>query len=660
MKTLYPRTLARCILLSIIFYGCQAPVPVNRPDPHVNELIGKAMLMNDSLGPRIGLRFLDSALAGLPLSAEDKYNVYIARYNTYLESLHNSRRALIYADSLLWLTGQNASLRDSAWQFRAYMLKANAAYAAEQYDVAFECYGIAKELALKSGAPCQEFVYLYRIAMACFHEENFLESARMFELSFDKSRHCTGNNIDFHFRQQEILSDAGVAYGKAGKPDSGIFFCRSALRFIEDRAPLYPDKKDNWQEAVSVVFGNLGDMYRKLGMADSAEHYFIESIRVSEQINRNTMDRLFTMLKLADLYIDEGRRAEAYELLEDFDTLDKLKRGRRSEQDNIELDFRSTEVYSKYYYQSGEYKSAIANIKKHDSIREEKWKRTNKILKNNLENGIDNIRNERQIVALEKDVQISRQQSIILFLTSILAVGVVFVIYNYLKRHRKKYEKLEIRSEQMAKDGAIKEAQLQKKIREDELNFKALIENTDDFLWSVDKDYNLLAFNRAYKEYFFSLFGVCPETGKPEVVKEFSPKDYAKLVEGYNAIFSGEQYEIVDKGLPFKGYVPDIEVRFRPIKDELGAIMGVSCFRRDITESVRLIRVLEKNNIQLRDIAWVQSHKLRGPLSTIMSATDYLAEVGMEDEHKAELLKSLREKLDEMDDIIHEIVNLTQ
>jgi PAS domain S-box-containing protein len=219
---------------------------------------------------------------------------------------------------------------------------------------------------------------------------------------------------------------------------------------------------------------------------------------------------------------------------------------------------------------------------------------------------------------------------------------------------------LEDTNKKIKDESAKKEELLRRKIRQDELNFMALIENTDDFLWSVDREFNLLAFNKAYREYFILVFGVEPRTGTPDPVKMLSPERYAKLVDGYETVLAGHPYDIVEKGMSVNGNTPDVEVRFRPIRDEQGNLSGVSCFRRDITEYVRLITKLETSNKQLRDIAWVQSHKLRGPLATMIGILDYLSDPEVTDADREMMTASLLEKLEEMDKIIHEIVALSE
>jgi PAS domain-containing protein len=43
-----------------------------------------------------------------------------------------------------------------------------------------------------------------------------------------------------------------------------------------------------------------------------------------------------------------------------------------------------------------------------------------------------------------------------------------------------------------------------------EANLSALIASTEDLLWSVDRDFRLITFNRAFQKTFETSFGITP------------------------------------------------------------------------------------------------------------------------------------------------------
>lgn len=634
--------LYRCLFVLLFGFlsgSCKKSLPPSEPTAEMVALCQDVHELADTETPEYAMAYLDSAAEKIVFSDADRLFYYFEKYDLYHGGLQNDIRALEYADSAIRLFTMGRMPAQKELLFRAYMHRANASYALELYDKAFEDYAVAKEIAVNGGSPCTEFMYVYRIAMVYFREENYLASARLFAEAYNISEKCTDGNDEVTFRKQEILSNIGLAYWHAHVSDSASYYFFAALRFIDKVAK--PDE-NKWDEARAVIYGNLGTEYVSANQLDSARVYLERSITLSESIERNIRDRQFTILKLADLLIRQGEAANAKRILVRYDSIDKSLRQRWPKEDNNEFDLRRAAVYSAYYEAENNLPEAMRMMRVYDTLKQRKFSSTNRIIKNDLKSGVDRKGHEKQIISLEKDVKIKRLENVILVLSLVIAACVAAIIYDFLKKHRKKYRSLE------------------RKSRKDELNFIALIENTDDFLWSVDNHYHLLAFNKAYGDYYLALTGKRPAIGSVEPLAFYNGEQYARIKAGYDEALNGRHTEFAGKGLAEDGVEPDVKVRFRPILTPEGTIVGVSCFRSDITEYLQLISALERNNEQLRDIAWVQSHKLRGPLTTIMSIADYLQDEDADREMRQHVLDSLREKLKEMDTIIHEIVNLTK
>lgn len=95
-----------------------------------------------------------------------------------------------------------------------------------------------------------------------------------------------------------------------------------------------------------------------------------------------------------------------------------------------------------------------------------------------------------------------------------------------------------------------------------------------------------------------------------------------------------------------------------PVADARGNVKNYIAIERDITERMNYLTAIEQQNKQLREIAWVQSHKVRAPLASILGLTDLL----IQDPNGAmnkEALAMLRKSADKLDKVIHEIVEKT-
>jgi PAS domain S-box-containing protein len=120
-------------------------------------------------------------------------------------------------------------------------------------------------------------------------------------------------------------------------------------------------------------------------------------------------------------------------------------------------------------------------------------------------------------------------------------------------------------------------------------NLSALIESTDDLIFSFDLDYKLLAFNRPVFEYMRDNFGVRVEIGRglellpPEKAALWPPLCERALSQGPFRI----EYPLVDGKI--------LELSLNPIRQE-GRAVGISVFGKDITERQRAEAKLKQAN----------------------------------------------------------------
>ena len=108
-----------------------------------------------------------------------------------------------------------------------------------------------------------------------------------------------------------------------------------------------------------------------------------------------------------------------------------------------------------------------------------------------------------------------------------------------------------------------------------EANLAALVDNTTDAIWSVDRALGPITRNRVALERF---------AGNPHAVE---------WQEHYLRALAGEQFTVELTGTLADGAQVDLEVAFNPIRGT-GAVSGVAVFASDITERRRQARRLEQ------------------------------------------------------------------
>ena len=129
-----------------------------------------------------------------------------------------------------------------------------------------------------------------------------------------------------------------------------------------------------------------------------------------------------------------------------------------------------------------------------------------------------------------------------------------------------------------------------------EANLSALIESTEDLIWSVDRDFRLITFNRAFQQTFETGFGITPVAGMlpsdllpPERAAIFPPLYERVLAEG---AFRTE-YSMRDGRT--------LEMAFNRIV-VAGKTTGISVFGKDITERKIAEQALLEAERRYRDI----------------------------------------------------------
>lgn len=180
-------------------------------------------------------------------------------------------------------------------------------------------------------------------------------------------------------------------------------------------------------------------------------------------------------------------------------------------------------------------------------------------------------------------------------------------------------------------------------------NLLAVIDNTRDIIWSVDRSNRIIAANTAFWN------RVSEIVGKPvaELAEEdYNLESYALWIPYFQTAMQGETFTIVreeQRG----GQTVYEEVSFNPIYARNGEVSGVSCFLRDVTAQRNHLKKIERQNEQLKKIAWTQSHRIRNHVANILGLTSLLnSEL---DEENARLLENLKISARRLDEVIKDI-----
>jgi len=193
---------------------------------------------------------------------------------------------------------------------------------------------------------------------------------------------------------------------------------------------------------------------------------------------------------------------------------------------------------------------------------------------------------------------------------------------------------------------------IQEKIFNDGQNLRAIINNTHDLIWSVDRRSQIITGNQAFWDRVRELTG----KGEDEVTNADFVQERLKIFfESYERAFTGEAFSLV-RQREVDGEQVYEELSFNPIRDLRNEVIGVNCFLRDITERQEYLKKIEDQNKRLREIAWIQSHRVRAPLASILGLVQLCS---LDDSPNAEIIPLLKKAASNLDEVIMDITGLT-
>src|SRR5450432_330227 len=124
-------------------------------------------------------------------------------------------------------------------------------------------------------------------------------------------------------------------------------------------------------------------------------------------------------------------------------------------------------------------------------------------------------------------------------------------------------------------------------------NLNALINNTHDLMWSVDRNFKLITANEAFDNIVRVISGKTIPKGSNILIKELGDVQLERYKKYYERAFSGETFSEIEHN----GTAEDFwsEISFYPIY-EGKSVIGTACFSRNVTEKKKAEEHIRKSN----------------------------------------------------------------
>lgn len=151
--------------------------------------------------------------------------------------------------------------------------------------------------------------------------------------------------------------------------------------------------------------------------------------------------------------------------------------------------------------------------------------------------------------------------------------------------------------------------QTQDMLLQRELQLSALINNTSDVIYSIDRSYRFITFNTTMSNALYEYFGIVLQKGTDALAVVAPTSDLRNLWQAwYDRALQGEMFTIEHQFTePIARYA---EISFNPIRSSDAVIEGVAVFYRDISQRKDIEIALRHNEERMRSIVEAMSEGL--------------------------------------------------
>lgn len=202
------------------------------------------------------------------------------------------------------------------------------------------------------------------------------------------------------------------------------------------------------------------------------------------------------------------------------------------------------------------------------------------------------------------------------------------------------------------------------KIKYSQQKLSAILNNAIDSNILIDLDYKVLTCNRIAKEDTKKIMGREMREGDDfrDFLAFFDQKISDVFYQAFDRALKGESVRIEEEfDVKSKSFTVWYHYQYDTVYSEDGEIIGVSLTSTNIDQRKKAEEKVLEQNERLKEIAWVQSHKVRHPLANILGLVNLLKnDPEASPELKKQIFDYLFKASKQLDEIIHEVVEKSE
>ncbi|EAY26558.1 PAS domain S-box protein [Microscilla marina] len=195
------------------------------------------------------------------------------------------------------------------------------------------------------------------------------------------------------------------------------------------------------------------------------------------------------------------------------------------------------------------------------------------------------------------------------------------------------------------------------KIRESRAKLEALIENTDDGIWSVDASLNITTVNTALQKIFKTHLDNTVKIGD-NLIEKLPEEFRANWQQLFEKVLSGDRIN-EEFALELTHTTVYFEASINPIVSTSGISRGATAFLKNISQKKERENELKRANSELDSFVYRASHDLRAPLRSILGLVS-LIRIEPSSEERENYLGMMEKSAKKLDNFISDLTNLSR
>ncbi len=182
---------------------------------------------------------------------------------------------------------------------------------------------------------------------------------------------------------------------------------------------------------------------------------------------------------------------------------------------------------------------------------------------------------------------------------------------------------------------------------------RAIINNTNDIICSIDNSYKLTEYNTIFQQMVKLGYKVDLEIGM-SVLDFIDPTTHNHLLEIYKKVQTGEKQTDIQSFYTISGHTVYNETNYNPIYNVNKEIIGINIFSKDITERIKVEQNI-KNALKEKEVLLSEiHHRIKNNLA-IVSSLLQLQEMNITNKEAKEALGISRKRI-KSTALIHELL----